>query len=457
MRFISPSRRWLLFFGDTALIIAASYLSLLIRSGKFYPVLSVHTGASVFTLFLYVVMFYIFDLYNLYRSFFVRDTLLRALAAVGAAGMFSSFLFYSLPSWKYGRGILLIQMAAVLVLTIIWRRFFALLFHMSVEKENVLILGAGSCGKEISRLLEGKLSPYRVVGFLDDDPLKKGKQLNDITILDAINRLPELAAEQKIKTAIFAITGNIPAELMKQLGSFRLNGIKILPMYNIYEKLAMRIPIRYINDTWFVFSPGFILISREYIQKVKRLTDFLASSFLFLIFFPVVIITAIAIRLESSGPVFFRQERMGMGNKSFILWKFRSMYQNAEENGAVWAEKNDSRVTRVGKWIREFRIDEIPQLINVMKGEMSLIGPRPERPEFVKDLEKEIPYYSIRHAVRPGITGWAQINYRYGASFKDAAVKLEYDLYYIKNMSLLMDLKILLRTVGVVLFRDGAR
>jgi len=376
---------------------------------------------------------------------------------VGAAGMFSSFLFYSLPSWKYGRGILLIQMAAVLVLTIIWRRFFALLFHMSVEKENVLILGAGSCGKDISKLLGSKLSPYNIVGFLDDDPRKIGTKVNDIEVLDVVGRFPEIAAGRKVKKAILAITGIIPPELMKQLGSFRLNGINIVTMFDIYEKLAMRIPVRHIKDAWIVFSPGFVLISKDYIQRIKRLMDFLVSSALFLIFFPIVIVTAIAIKLDSPGPAFFRQELVGMGNTAFILWKFRSMHRNAEENGAVWAEKNDTRVTRVGKWIRRFRIDEIPQLINVIKGDMSLIGPRPERPEFVKNLEKEIPYYSIRHAVRPGITGWAQINYRYGASLIDARMKLEYDLYYIKNMSLVMDLKILLRTIGVVLFMEGAR
>jgi exopolysaccharide biosynthesis polyprenyl glycosylphosphotransferase len=206
-----------------------------------------------------------------------------------------------------------------------------------------------------------------------------------------------------------------------------------------------------------LFADGFFLLTKEYIQKIKRLIDFGLSSFILLITSPVIAITALAIRLDSSGPVFFRQERVGKDGNIFTLWKFRSMYENAECNGAVWAEKNDSRITRVGKWIRLLRIDEIPQLWNVFRGEMSLIGPRPERPEFVKELEKQIPYYSTRHAVRPGITGWAQVNYPYGASVEDALIKLEYDLYYIKNMSILLDIKIMLKTIGVVLLGTGAR
>jgi exopolysaccharide biosynthesis polyprenyl glycosylphosphotransferase len=192
-------------------------------------------------------------------------------------------------------------------------------------------------------------------------------------------------------------------------------------------------------------------------QKVKRLIDFAVSALLLLGTMPVMVLSALAIRLDSPGPVFFKQERVGKNGLVFVLWKFRSMRQNAEENGAVWAEKVDPRVTRVGKWIRLLRIDEIPQLYNVFRGEMSLIGPRPERPEFIQELEKQIPYYGIRHSVRPGITGWAQVNYRYGASVEDALRKLEYDLYYIKKMSLLLDFKIILKTIGVVLFGQGAR
>jgi exopolysaccharide biosynthesis polyprenyl glycosylphosphotransferase len=269
--------------------------------------------------------------------------------------------------------------------------------------------------------------------------------------------LGELAASLKIKTAVLAITENRPASLIKQLLKFRLKGIEILDMPAVYEQLTRRIPVEHIRDEWIIFASGFYLVVKDYIQKIKRLIDFGVSSLLLLITFPLMAMTALAIRLDSAGPVFFKQARLGKDNLVFTLWKFRSMHYNAEENGAVWAEEKDPRITRVGKWIRLLRIDELPQLINVFCGEMSLIGPRPERPEFVRQLSEKIPYYSLRHAIRPGITGWAQVNYRYGASVEDARFKLEYDLYYIKNMSLLLDLKILLRTIGVILFGQGAR
>lgn len=198
-------------------------------------------------------------------------------------------------------------------------------------------------------------------------------------------------------------------------------------------------------------------IYRRHRQGVKRFFDVLASIFLILPTLPLLVATALAIKLDSPGPVFFRQDRVGRGGRVFKVWKFRSMFLNAEVNGAVWAKKSDPRVTRVGGIIRVLRIDELPQLWNIFRGEMSLIGPRPERPEFVRELSANIPYYNIRHSVLPGITGWAQVNYRYGASVEDALHKLEYDLYYIKNMSILLDLKIILRTIGVVLFGEGAR
>ena len=212
-----------------------------------------------------------------------------------------------------------------------------------------------------------------------------------------------------------------------------------------------------IRDDWLVFVDGFNLITKPYVQKVKRLVDFGSSGVLLLLSLPIILLTILAIRIDSPGPIFFRQQRVGKGGKPFTVWKFRSMSQDAEKSGAQWASKEDLRITRVGRIIRIIRIDELPQIYNVFLGDMSLIGPRPERPEFVKQLEAEIPYYGIRHSVSPGITGWAQVNYQYGASVEDSLRKLEYDIYYIKNMSLILDAKIVLKTIGVVLFGQGAR
>jgi exopolysaccharide biosynthesis polyprenyl glycosylphosphotransferase len=218
-----------------------------------------------------------------------------------------------------------------------------------------------------------------------------------------------------------------------------------------------RIPVQHIQDQWLLLSDGFYLLSKEYVQKFKRILDFLVSGMLLVLSTPLMAVTALAIRLESPGPIFYQQERMGKDCKVFTVFKFRSMRVDAEAHGAKWAQKRDPRVTRIGRWIRIFHIDELPQIWNVFLGEMSLVGPRPERPEFVRELESKIPYYCVRHTAVPGITGWAQVEYPYGASLEDALRKLEYDVYYIKNMSIFLDFKILLRTVGVVLLGEGAR
>lgn len=450
-------QRWLLLLGDIALILAATFLSPIIRFGHIFPIFDVHTGASTFTFLFYIILLYIFDLYHTGQEFVLRDKALRMSAALAIAGILSAFFFYSLPQWKYGRGIFLIQMVLVWTFLSCWRWLYSSIYSHTIEKENILILGAGHCGKTLITLLEHQASPYRVVGFLDDDPAKQRQVIASPAVLGTIDQLSDIAAKEKVNTAVLAITQERSHELMRRLLRFRFKGLTILDMPEVYERLTRRVPVGHIQDGWLTFASGFDLLSKDYIQKIKRLIDFGVSSLLLLITFPIMAFTALAIWLDSPGPVFYRQERIGKGNNIFTLWKFRSMNVNAEANGAVWAKKADSRVTRVGKWIRILRIDEIPQLFNVCKGEMSLIGPRPERPEFVQELKTKIPYYEIRHSVRPGITGWAQVNYHYGSSVEDALIKLEYEIYYIKNMSILLDIKILLKTIGVVLFGQGAR
>ena len=450
-------QRWILLFGDVALILLATQLSPWLRIGRPFNVFDIHTGASAFTLLLYLVMLYIFDMYNTGRAFRSADAALRIAVAVGVAGIFSAFLFYSLPSWKYGRGILLIQIVMVWGFLTGWRRVYSWIFSIAVGKKDLLILGAGDCGTALCRLLEAEFSPYRVVGFLDDDPAKQGKVMGSPKVIGPTERFKEIASKMRVNTAILAITHDRPSGLISRILEARLNGMTIMEMPTVYEVLTKRVPVEHIYDQWLLFTDGFYLVSKEYMQKVKRLIDFVISALLLLGTLPITALSALAIRFDSPGPVFFKQERVGKNGMVFVLWKFRSMREDAEQNGAVWAEKVDPRVTHVGKWIRLLRIDEIPQLYNVFRGEMSLIGPRPERPEFIQELEKQIPYYGIRHSVRPGITGWAQVNYRYGASIEDALRKLEYDLYYLKNMSLFLDLKIILKTIGVVLFGQGAR
>mgnify|MGYP002777000809 CR=1 FL=1 len=241
----------------------------------------------------------------------------------------------------------------------------------------------------------------------------------------------------------------------QRLMQFRFRGIPVYHILNFYETYWGKIPSNFLKDNWLAIENGFGLVSNRINFKLKRLSDFLIAAFLLLLLSPILVITALAIKLDSSGPIFYSQLRNGHNKILFRVYKFRSMYQDAENQGAQWAQQRDPRITRVGFWLRLMRIDELPQLWNVLKGEMSLIGPRPERPEFDIKLAARIPYYNLRYLVKPGITGWAQVLYPYGASVEDAREKLSYDLYYIKNYSIGLDLKILLKTIRVVLLGKG--
>jgi len=450
-------RRSFLFLGDIALILIATELSTWIRLGHSIQVFSEYTGASTFTLVLYMSMLYVFDLYNVDRARLTRDVGVRLCVAVGGAGLFSAVTFYSLPNWVFGRGIFLIQMVLVLGFLLGWRWLYTFAFSAPMGQTDVLIIGAGRSGKTLYSLLTRSDSPYRAIGFVDDDPEKLGSMVGSSPVLGTTGQLLEIARKQQVNTAILAITHDRPNELIDCVIKARLNGLTIPDMPTIYEEITGAIPVEHLRNDWLLFASGFSLLSSYHVQRTKRLIDFSSSTLLLIASAPVILVTAIAIKLESKGPIFFRQERVGKDGKVFMTFKFRSMREAAENDGAVWASENDPRVTRVGKVIRFLRIDELPQIINVFRGEMSLIGPRPERPEFIRELETRIPFYGIRHTVRPGITGWAQVRYGYGASVEDALKKLEYDLFYLKNMSILLDIKILLKTIGVVLFGQGAR
>lgn len=451
-----PVYKWILFLGDLIIIVLAGFLSTLIRFGALINTLELYTIASTITLVMYPSVFYIFDLYSMERYFRSWETAYRSALAVALGGICSILMFYVIPYGPYGRGTLAIQMLFVWGLLNFWRWVFGFFFQGTVSKIPALILGAGYCGRTIYELLKSPLSPYEIKGFLDDDPKKLG-QTRSVAVMGTCDQLREMAQRVGANTAILAIPNNRSKDLIRNILNARLQGINIRDMADVYEQLTGRIPVRNIGDQWLLFAEGFYVLHKEYIQKLKRLFDLAASSLLLLLAAPLIGLVALAIRMDSPGPVLYSQSRVGKGQKVFTIYKFRSMHQNAETGKARWAAEKDPRVTRIGRLLRLTHIDEIPQIWNVITGEMSLVGPRPERPEFIKVLENEIPYYFVRHTIRPGITGWAQVNYQYGASVEDAKYKLECDLYYIKNMSLFLDFKILLRTIGVVLLGDGAR
>lgn len=453
----SFNQRLLLICGDIFIIFLANFFSVWFRFGNFVNVINIYTGACALSLFFYVCALYVFDLYNMARDFQSRESMVRAVMGVFLGGGLTVCVFYLIPQWQLGRGIFFIQIFLLGGLFAGWRILFGYFFQKNIYKKNALILGTGKSGREICRLLSAPFSPYQIKGFLDNTPSNYGQLVGATPVLGTIDQLDKVSQTVWISSAILATSRNSSPEMIRKVLDARFQGLEVLEAPTVYERLTGRVPVCYIEDQWLLFAEGFYLISKEYIQKLKRLMDIFVSGSMLLCSFPLMALTALLIRIDSPGPVFYRQERVGKNGKVFRVVKFRSMFQDAESSGAKWCEEKDSRITRVGHWIRKFRIDELPQIWNVFKGDMSLIGPRPERPEFVKDLETIIPYYGTRHAVAPGISGWAQVNYPYGASVEDSLHKLEFDLYYIKNMSLFLDFKITLKTIGVILLGDGAR
>jgi sugar transferase (PEP-CTERM system associated) len=346
---------------------------------------------------------------------------------------------------------------AYFLLAILLLRGAAMALRGVTGVPRVLIVGTGAEAQGVLNDLRADDRHMRdVVGFfetaLDTETLVDGAP-----VFDRSRPLTDIASKYGIDEIVVAVReqrgGVMP---MDQLLMCRTRGIKILDLAAFYERSHAEVPVDSLKASWLVYGDGFVQGPARRIAK--RSFDVASSALLLLIASPVMLLTALAIKLDSRGPVFYRQERVGLGGRTFQCVKFRSMGTDAESDGvARWATKNDSRVTRVGAFIRKTRIDELPQLISVLKGEMSIVGPRPERPEFVAKLKGQIPFYDLRHGVKPGVTGWAQVRYSYGASLEDARRKHQFDLYYLKNNTLLMDLQILVETVTVVLFREGAQ
>jgi len=452
-----PKQRWILICGDLFLISLAHYLAAWTRFGDPVNVISFYTRVFAVTLLVYPIALYIFDLYNISRSFRSWETSYRSALAVILGGGVSILIFYMAPYGPYGRGIMVIHVALTWILLNGWRWAYGIYFQSTAMKASTLILGAGQSGRAVYELLKSSFSPYEIKGFLDDDPAKIGMSMSP-TVLGTCDQLEKIAQQIGASTVVLAIPRNRPASLIRSILYARLQGIQVLDAPDVFEQLTGRIPVQQIADQWLLFAEGFYLLQKEYMRKFKRLVDLAVSALVLIFTGPLLGLAALAIRLESPGPVLYTQERVGKGQQTFTIYKFRSMRHKAEATtGVKWAAENDSRVTRVGKWLRLTHIDELPQIWNIFKGDMSFVGPRPERPEFVRMLEKEVPYYFVRHSVQPGLTGWAQINYQYGDSVEDALRKLEYDVYYVKNMSIFLDFKIILKTIGVVVLRDGAR
>lgn len=324
------------------------------------------------------------------------------------------------------------------------------------RKRHVVILGYGILAFEVFQSLVNRpRSTAKVVGFVVQPASQAEFPFGKAEIIGTFDNLFEIVQEFHVNTIVVCVEDRrsvLPVQVLLQCKTI---GIEVIDGHQIYEDELGKLSIDQLRPSSLIFSDGF---KRKFLtMSLKRLVDVGGSAIGLVFLTPLCLLIGLLIKMDSPGPIFYKQVRVGLHGRSYLIWKFRSMHNDAEKDGPKWADRKDPRVSRVGRILRRLRIDELPQLYNVLMGEMSLVGPRPERPVFVKELQKKIPYYNIRHTVRPGVTGWAQIRFRYGSSAEDAHAKLQYDLYYVKNMTLGLDIQILIETIRVVLFGKGVR
>lgn len=429
--------------------------AMLAASVKWYVTLSV----------VWVVVALFFDLYDLARSASTTNIVRSAsLAAVSTALIYS--LIPSLTPTLQSRTQIFVFIGLAWLAIVAWRVAYSLLFIQPHFRQRALVVGAGWAGRtlaETMRVTPHDANPYRgtgyeLVGFIDDNPALGGSTVEGIPVLGGAESLVAMAQTLEINEVIIAVTHRhaIDEGLFDDLLRCQELGIQLSTMADLYERLLGRVPVQHVGRDLYMALPSADSAYHRLYGAVKRLIDLLAGLLGLAVLAVVMLPVAAANRFGSPGPLFYGQERVGLSGRPFRILKFRTMIPDAEADcGAVWAAEKDHRITRVGQFLRRTRLDELPQVVNILRGEMSLIGPRPERPEFVEQLAKTIPFYRARHAVRPGLTGWAQVQFRYGSSVDDARIKLEYDLYYVKNTSTLLDLRIALQTIPVMLLFQG--
>lgn len=454
-----PLRSLLFVLGESCLIVLSTILAAVLRlggmDGEWQADSLLWRKIFLVTVFFQASLYY-FDLYDLKVTDTLLNTGVRLLNALGAASIGLAVVYYLFPQFIIGRGIYFITLAFLILLVTSWRLIYNLVLDKNILAEKVILVGNGELAANILKELHGKPETgYKIAGIVAAGV--SDKEMNPfIPVFRNLGDLPGLVEKYGVDKLVVAMDekrGMLPtAELL----NCRMAGIPVLEGETFYEMLTGKILVERINPSWLIFSDGF---RKTLFHRVtKRLVGLGLSVIGLILTAPILLISAIAIRIESRGPVLFKQDRVGEEGRVFTIFKFRSMRTDAEDiSGPVWASPDDPRITGVGRIIRKLRIDEIPQIWNVLLGDMSFVGPRPERPHFVNELRRIVPYYDQRHTVKPGITGWAQVLYPYGASVDDALEKLKYDLYYIKNMSISFDLLIIIKTVKIVLFGRGAR
>jgi len=401
---------------------------------------------------------YYADLYDLRLLADRHDLFIRIVQAAASASFILAAIYFWFPTLVIGRGVFMIAAFLVIGLVTGWRLSFEWLSGHVGPRERLLLVGTNAAALTLARELFTRKHELGVdiVGFVDPDPARVGEAVINPGIIGTIEDIPSIVRARSVDRVVVSLNdarGRLPMDMLLEM---KLDGVTFDHLASVYEEYTGKIAIENLRPSWLIFSSGFR--KSRLLAAAKRLLDSVASFAGLVIALPLMLVIAIAVKLSSAGPIFYHQRRVGLHGHIFTVHKFRSMKQDAEaKTGPVWAAKQgDPRVTAIGRMLRRSRLDELPQLWNVLKGDMSLVGPRPERPEFVQELTRNIPFYGQRHVVRPGLTGWAQVRYTYGASEEDAIEKLQYDLFYIKHMSLPLDLFIIFDTLRTVIMRKGA-
>jgi sugar transferase (PEP-CTERM system associated) len=398
------------------------------------------------------------DLYDLRKLTDPRDLLIGLVRSLGAASVVLAIIYYAFPGLVIGRGVF--AFATVLIITLVagWRLAFEWLSKRGRPTERLLIVGTGGAAVTLARELFERRSELGVelVGFVDSDPARVGAPVVNPGVIGTVSDIPAIVRGRRVDRVVVSLADARGKLNMDELLDMKLNqNVRFDHLASVYEQYTGKIAVENLRPSWMIFSDGFR--KSALLELSKRLSDITLASIGLTLTAPLMLGSAIALRRSSPGPVFYSQRRVGKDGVPFTIYKLRSMRVDAEAGtGAVWSTQNDPRVTPVGRFLRRTRLDELPQLWNVLRGDMSFVGPRPERPEFVADLTRQIPFYGQRHVVRPGLTGWAQVRHRYGSTVDDAQEKLQYDLFYIKHLSVPFDIYIILETVKTVLVRAGS-
>jgi sugar transferase (PEP-CTERM system associated) len=445
-------------FVDLALLLCAAEMAWVVRAWQIGmtvdPVAARYWPLINFAVTLQLAMIAV-GIYGTDAFHSMRFAAARLVVAICLGVIFLSVVYFLLPGYTLWRSNSLYAMGFAFVLLVGVRMVLGQMFGSEAFKRRVLVLGAGQRAARLGRLGAERATSFSVVGHIDMGDCEP--VVGTAVKRAAIDDLASYAARLGANEVVLALEERRKAMPVADLLHMRTIGVHVNEISTFLERETGRVDLRSLNPSWLIFSDGFSS-GRRLSSAAKRLFDIVVAALLLTMTLPVIVVTAVFIKMESRGPIFYRQRRTGLYGQHFGILKLRSMRTDAEVAGkAVWAEKDDPRITRVGRFIRKVRIDELPQVWTVLKGKMSFVGPRPERPEFVAELAKKIPFYAERHVVKPGITGWAQINYPYGANLDDARHKLEYDLYYAKNYTPFLDVVIILQTIRVVLFPDGAR